>query len=338
MSGDRGPNPERRLPAEQGIVPARPELGGAAATPSFGLPPGASEGLPGPPAPFAIGPRTFAWGERTYVMGILNVTPDSFSGDGLLATAEPGEPHVAAALTAARAMAAAGADLLDVGGESSRPGHEPVGAAEERARVVPVIEAIHRELPDMPISVDTTKPSVAEAALHAGAGIVNDVWGVAEDDALARVAAEHGVPIVLMHNRAEARYMSLMAEILADLQAAIERTVRAGVPWERIIVDPGFGFGKTPAHNLALLRDLGALRLLGRPVLLGTSRKSTLGKVLDLPADQRLEATLATTALGIAAGIDIVRVHDVEPNVRVARMTDVVVRGTPSPATEGGHP
>ncbi|HSL33439.1 MAG TPA: dihydropteroate synthase, partial [Candidatus Limnocylindrales bacterium] len=283
-------------------------------------------------------PRTFAWGERTYVMGILNVTPDSFSGDGLLATAEPGEPHVAAALTAARAMAAAGADLLDVGGESSRPGHEPVGAAEEKARVVPVIEAIRRELPVMPISVDTTKPSVAEAALDAGAGIVNDVWGVAEDDALARVAAEHGVPIVLMHNRAEARYMSLMAEILADLQAAIERTVRAGVPWERIIVDPGFGFGKTPAHNLALLRDLGALRLLGRPVLLGTSRKSTLGKVLDLPADQRLEATLATTALGIAAGIDIVRVHDVEPNVRVARMTDAVVRGTPSPATEGGHP
>jgi dihydropteroate synthase len=141
-----------------------------------------------------------------------------------------------------------------------------------------------------------------------------------------------------MHNRAEARYTSLMAEILADLQAAIERTVGAGVPWDRIIVDPGFGFGKTPAHNLALLRGLGALRLLGRPVLLGTSRKSTLGKVLDLPADQRLEATLATTALGIAAGIDIVRVHDVEPNVRVARMTDAVVRGTPSPATEGGHP
>jgi dihydropteroate synthase len=284
-----------------------------------------------------MGPRTYAWGERTYVMGILNVTPDSFSGDGLLATAGVGGPHVAAVLTAARAMAVAGADLLDVGGESSRPGHEPVDAAEETARVVPVIEAIHRELPDMPISVDTTKPSVAEAAIAAGAHLVNDVWGVAEDDALARVAAERGVPIVLMHNRAEARYTSLIAEILADLQAAIERTVRAGVPWERIIVDPGFGFGKTPAHNLALLRDLGALRLLGRPVLLGTSRKSTLGKVLDLPADQRLEATLATTALGIAAGIDIVRVHDVEANVRVVRMADAVVRGTPSPATEGGH-
>jgi dihydropteroate synthase len=337
MSGDRGPNPERRLPSERGVVPARPELGGATATPSFGLPPGASEGLSGPPAPLAIGPRTFAWGERTYVMGILNVTPDSFSGDGLLATADVGEPHVAAALTAARAMAAAGADLLDVGGESSRPGHEPVGAAEEAARVVPVVEAIRRELPAVPISVDTTKPSVAEAAIAAGAHLVNDVWGVAEDDALARIAARHGVPIVLMHNRAEARYTSLMAEILADLQAAIERTVRAGVPWERIIVDPGFGFGKTPAHNLALLRDLGALRLLGRPVMLGASRKSTLGKVLDLPADQRLEATLATTALGIAAGIDIVRVHDVEPNVRVARMADAVVRGTPSPATEGGH-
>ena len=334
---------ERRLPTERGVVAARPEQGGAAATPSFGLPAGASEGLPGRPAPLAIGPRRFAWGERTYVMGILNVTPDSFSGDGVLATAEveapqdAAAPHVAAALAVARAMAAAGADLLDVGGESSRPGHEPVGAAEETARVVPVVEAIRRELPDMPISVDTTKPSVAEAAIAAGAHLVNDVWGVAEDDALARTAARHGVPIVLMHNRAEARYTSLIAEIVADLQAAIDRTVRAGVPWERIIVDPGFGFGKTPAHNLALLRELGALRVLGRPVLLGTSRKSTLGKVLDLPADQRLEATLATTALGIAAGIDIVRVHDVEPNVRVARMTDAVVRGTPSPATEGGQ-
>jgi dihydropteroate synthase len=336
MSGDGGPNGERRLPTERGVVAARPQLGGAAATPSFALPPGASEGLPGRPAPLLIGPRTFAWGERTYVMGILNVTPDSFSGDGLLDGSEVGPGHVAAAIAAARSMAGAGADILDIGGESSRPGHEPVGAAEETARVVPVVEAIRRELPDMPISVDTTKPSVAEAAIAAGAHLVNDVWGVADDDALARIAAEHGVPIVLMHNRAEARYTALIAEIVADLQAAVDRTVRAGVPWERIIVDPGFGFGKTPAHNLALLRELGALRILGRPVLLGTSRKSTLGKVLDLPADQRLEATLATTALGIAAGIDIVRVHDVETNVRVARMTDAVVRDTPTPATEGG--
>jgi len=153
---------------------------------------------------------------------------------------------------------------------------------------------------------------------------------VAEDDDLARIAAEREVPLVVMHNRAEARYVNLVAEVLVDLERAIERALRVGIAWDRLIVDPGFGFGKTPAHNLALLRDLGALRLLGRPVLLGTSRKSTLGKILDLPPEERLEATLATTALGVAAGVDIVRVHDVRENVRVARVTDAVVRG--------GHP
>ena len=191
----------------------------------------------------------------------------------------------------------------------------------------------------MPLSVDTTKPEVAEAALVAGAHLVNDVWGVARDDALVRVAAAAGVPLVLMHNRAQAGYTNLLAEVLADLQAAIERATRAGMAWDRIIVDPGIGFGKTAEHNLALLRDLGSLRVLGRPVLLGTSRKSTLGKVLDLPAEDRLEATLATTALGIAAGADIVRVHDVLPNVRVARMSDAIIRGSwrqPPGLSEGG--
>ena len=321
---------ERSVPGESvgSVVAARPELGGAAATSSFSLPTGAPDGLPAGLGETRIGPCTFRWGERTFVMGILNVTPDSFSGDGLLArSSDDGRgAGVAAAVAQARAMAESGADLLDVGGESTRPGHEAVDAAQEAERVVPVIRAVRDALPDMPLSVDTTKPAVAAAALDAGADAINDVWGVAPDDALSRVAAERGVPIVLMHNRAEPRYANLLAEILADLQRAIERTLAAGVPWANVLVDPGFGFGKTPEHNLALLRELGSLRVLGRPIVLGTSRKSTLGKVLDLPAEERVEATLATTALGIAAGVDIVRVHDVRENVRAARMADAVTR------------
>ena len=236
-------------------------------------------------------------------------------------------------------MVAEGADILDVGGESTRPGHDPVTEAEERARVVPVIAAVRSALPDIPISVDTTKPAIAEAALAAGADLINDVWAVGDDDSLARLAADHGVPLVVMHNRAEPRYRTFMPELIADLQRALDRAAGLGVPWDDLIVDPGFGFGKTADHNLELLRELGTLRLLGRPILLGTSRKSTLGRVLDLPADQRLEATLATTALGIAAGADLVRVHDVEANVRAARMTDAVVRRTwTSSPTEGGPP
>jgi len=314
----------RTLPRERGVVPPDPGGGGGAATPSFAVPPNSSPGLPGRPGPLAIGPRTFAWGSRTFVMGILNVTPDSFSGDGLIAAG--GDP-VRAAVALARSMVAEGADVLDVGGESSRPGHAPVSVPDEVARVVPVIRALRAALPETPLSIDTTKPAVADAALAAGAHLLNDVWGVAADAGLARVAAAHGVPLIVMHNRAEARYVNLVAEILADLQRALERALAAGVAWDRLIVDPGFGFGKAPHHNLALLRDLGSLRLLGRPILLGTSRKSTLGKVLDLPPDQRAEATLATTALGIAAGVDMLRVHDVGPNVRAARMADAVVRG-----------
>ena len=322
---------ERSVPGESvgSVVAARPELGGAAATPSFTLPEGAHEGLPAGLGETRIGPRTFRWGERTFVMGILNVTPDSFSGDGLLARSSDDGPRasgVAEAVAQARAMAEAGADLLDVGGESTRPGHEEVDAAQEAQRVIPVIRAVRDALPDMPLTVDTTKPAVAAAALDAGANAINDVWGVAPDDALSRLAGERGVPIVLMHNRPEPRYVNLLAEIVADLQRAIERTLAAGVPWANVLVDPGFGFGKTPEHNLALLRELGSLRLLGRPIVLGTSRKSTLGKVLDLPADERVEATLATTALGIAAGVDIVRVHDVRENVRAARIADAVTR------------
>jgi dihydropteroate synthase len=321
-------------PSDPGVVRARPDLGGGAATPSFRLPDGADDGLPRRPAPSTIGGRTFGWGERTYVMGILNVTPDSFSGDGLLAAADP----VAAAVEQARAMAADGADLLDIGGESTRPGHETVTVEDEIARVVPVIRAVREALPDVPLSVDTTKAAVAEAALDAGAALVNDVWGVAAEPSLLRLAAERAVPVVLMHNRAEARYRNVVAEVVSDLQSAIERAVAAGVSWEAILVDPGFGFGKTPEQNVAVLRDLEQLRVLGRPILLGTSRKSTLGRILDLGPDERLEATMATTVLGVAAGVDIVRVHDVRATVRAARTADAVVRGTPLAVPSGSVP
>lgn len=296
------------------------------------------------PAPSTIGPTTFRWGERTFVMGIINVTPDSFSGDGVLAATQrvgagtPGAPDpVEVAVANARRMVAEGADILDVGGESTRPGHQPVPAEDEVRRVVPVIEALRAALPDIPLSVDTTKPAVAEAALAAGADLINDVWGVGQDDALPRLAAASGVPLVVMHNRAEPRYSRLLPEIIADLRAALERALRLGVGWDDLIVDPGFGFGKTPEQNLELVRELSLLRTLGRPILLGTSRKSTLGRVLDLGPDQRLEATLATTALAIAGGADMVRVHDVRANVRAARIGDAIIRANwRSEPAEGG--
>jgi dihydropteroate synthase len=287
------------------------------------------------PGPTRIGPTTFRWGERTFVMGIVNVTPDSFSGDGLLAGRDSAR---AAAVELGHRMADEGADLLDVGGESTRPGHAPVAVDEELARVVPVIAALHAALPAMPLSIDTTKPAVAAAALDAGAHLLNDVWGVGEADALARLAAARGVPLVIMHNRAQPHYRDLIPEVVADLAAAVERAVRLGVRRDDLIVDPGFGFGKTPEQNLALVRDLAALRVLGRPILLGTSRKSTLGRVLDLPVDERLEATLASTALGIAGGADLLRVHDVRANVRAARISDAIVRANWRPEAAQGGP
>ena len=283
--------------------------------------------------PTRIGGSIFRWGERTFVMGIVNVTPDSFSGDGLLERSEPIRAGSTSAVVIERAveqatrMVAEGADILDVGGESTRPGHEVVNEVEEAERVVPVVAAIQRSLPDTPISVDTTKPSVARAALDAGAVLLNDVWGVGWDEGMTRLAAERGVPIVLMHNRAHAEYRDLIGEVVADLRAAVDRAVAFGLPAGSIIVDPGFGFGKTAAQNIELLAGLDRLVGLGRPILLGTSRKSTLGKVLDLPAGERLEATLATTALAVRSGVDIVRVHDVRANLRAARMADAVIRG-----------
>jgi dihydropteroate synthase len=314
---------ERDIPEDRNVVREHPGQGGGAATPSFGLPDDAGTGIRAAPAPLQAGPLRLAWGTRTYVMGVLNVTPDSFSGDGLLASGDP----VAAAVAQARRMVEDGADILDIGGASTRPGHAPVAPQDEAVRVVPVIEAVLEALPDTALSVDTTSTAVAAAALDAGAHLLNDIWGVSDDPAMARLAAERGVPIVLMHNRAEARYRNVVAEVVADLSRALDRALDAGVPWDHLVVDPGFGFGKTPDHNLAVLANLDSLRILGRPVLLGTSRKSTLGKVLDLPADQRVEATTATTALGIAAGVDIVRVHDVRENVRTARIADAILRG-----------
>ena len=301
------------------------------ATPSITLPDDAGSGIARrPPEPLAIGRRLFSWGERTFVMGIVNVTPDSFSGDGLLNAADP----VAAAVEQARRMVDDGADMIDVGGQSTRPGHVETSADEERQRVLPVITALRPALPDVPLSVDSTRPEVAAAALDAGADLINNVWGVGGSDDLFRLAAERSVPVVVMHNRVEARYTNVVAEVVADLWRALDRAVSAGVAWERLIVDPGIGFGKTAEHNLALLRDLHLLTALGRPILLGTSRKSTIGKVLDLPADQRVEGTLATTALGVRAGADIVRVHDVRANVRAARMADAIVRGWTAPPAE----
>ena len=285
-----------------------------------------------PPAPTRIGDTTFTWGERTFVMGILNITPDSFSGDGLIRAGDP----VSAAVDQARRMVDEGADLLDIGGESTRPGHAPVDAAEEIGRVIPVLAAVRAALPAVPLSIDTTKVVVAEAALAAGADLLNDVWGTGPDASMAELAGGAGVPLVVMHNREEPRYDDVVREVVDDLRAALERAERAGVRPEKLIIDPGIGFGKTADHNLNVLRHLSALTALGRPILLGTSRKSTIGRILDLPAEERLEGTLATTALGIAKGADVVRVHDVRANVRAARVADAIVRGQWRSEPEGG--
>jgi dihydropteroate synthase len=277
--------------------------------------------------PTTIGGRPFAWGTRTFVMGIVNVTPDSFSGDGLIRDAAAPSDSVDASVAQARRMIDEGADLLDVGGESTRPGHAAVDAVEELERVVPVVAAIHAALPGTPISIDTTKLEVAGAPLAAGATLLNDIWGTSPESGMAGLAARVGVPLIVMHNREVAEYDDVVREVVEDLARALGRAERAGVPSSDLIVDPGIGFGKTADHNVTVLRHLDALRALDCPILLGTSRKSTIGRILDLPADQRLEGTLATTALGIAAGADIVRVHDVEANVRAARVSDAIVRG-----------
>lgn len=285
-----------------------------------------------------IGSHTLKWGSKTYVMGILNVTPDSFSGDGILAKGEA----VQFAVEQAKDFLSDGADILDVGGESTRPGSQPVHTKEELERVLPVIEAIATNFPDALISIDTYKAKVAEAAFQAGAHILNDVWALRADPELAAVAAAFHAPVILMHNRSNpasvevraqlgnaylgSTYENLMEDVRRELLTSVELAVRAGMDESRIILDPGVGFGKTREHNLELINRLDEIRSLGFPVLLGPSRKSFIGFTLDLPADQRVEGTAATVAVGIARGADIIRVHDVREMARVAKMTDAIIR------------
>lgn len=282
-------------------------------------------------------PRAFEWGAQTFVMGIVNVTPDSFSGDGLLR----GESLSDAAVRQARDMVAAGAQILDIGGESTRPGGAPVGLEEELARVIPAIAAVRAEL-DVPISVDTYKAEVARQALAAGATMVNDVWGLRMDPSMADAIAASGAYVVLMHNRSRPRdavqesrlggryvgvaYDDLIADVSRELLESVALARRAGIADERIILDPGIGFGKTVEQNLELVARFDAFRALGFPLLAGPSRKSFIGFTLDLPPDQRAEGTAAVVALCIDRGADIVRVHDVALISRVARMTDALVR------------
>jgi dihydropteroate synthase len=287
-----------------------------------------------------IGNRSLTWGERTYVMGILNLTPDSFSGDGLLAAVStdgelPG-------LKQARFFLDAGVDILDIGGESTRPGSQPIDSDQEIARILPTLQAIKTAVPDVLISIDTYKAAVAEQALQAGAQIVNDVWGLRADPALAEIVARYHAVIILMHNRSKpanlevrerlggaylgAVYQNLIEDVKRELLESVSLAHAAGISDDRIILDPGIGFGKSVKHNLELIDHLDEIRSLGYPVLIGPSRKSFIGYTLDLPPDQRMEGTAATVAVGIARGADIVRVHDVQSMNRIVRMTDAIVR------------
>ena len=260
-----------------------------------------------------------AWGKRTYVMGIINTTPDSFSGDGL-------EYNVESAVEQGLRFQAEGADIIDVGGESTRPGSTAVDAEEEMRRILPVIRGLASRL-DIPISVDTYKSEVARAAIDAGASIINDVWGLKHDPDMAALAAKEGVPVVLMHNQNGTDYADLVPDVMSGLRSSLSLALEAGVAIENVILDPGMGFGKTAEHNLEILRRLAEFKDLGRPLLVGMSRKRTIGYVLDAPVDDRVEGTAATVALSVANGADIVRVHDVKVMARVARMSDAVVRG-----------
>ena len=291
-------------------------------------------------ASLRLGNLDVQWGARTLIMGIINVTPDSFSGDGL---AQAGD-WVAAALAQGQSQAAAGADLLDVGGESTRPGSQPVPLDEELRRVIPVVTALAGAV-SIPISIDTYKAEVARQALAAGAVLVNDVWGLRMDPGMGAVVANGGAAVVLMHNRSRPKdaaqsaqlggryvgveYSDLLADISRELRESIDLAHQAGVPDGRILLDPGIGFGKTVEQNLELIYRLDELRGLGYPLLVGPSRKSFVGYTLNLPPAERLEGTAAAVTLAIERGADIVRVHDVGPLLRVARIADAIVRGRP---------
>lgn len=257
-------------------------------------------------------------GNRTLIMGILNVTPDSFSDGGLWNNPDMAVRH-------ALQMAEDGADIIDIGGESTRPGHKPVGLEEELARVIPIVESLHRAAPQLVLSVDTYKAEVARQALNAGAHIINDIWGGQADPEMNKVAAEFGCPIVLMHNRHNRNYGELIPDILTDLEAEIQAALQAGVRTEQIILDPGIGFAKDFAENLRTMSALDEIAKLGYPLLLGTSRKKFIRTVLGQPSDNVVEGTAATVAFGIAQGCQIVRVHDVLPIKRTVDMCDAML-------------
>lgn len=265
-----------------------------------------------------IGNKEFKLGERTYIMGILNVTPDSFSDGGK-------HNDIERAVEKAKSLIAEGADIIDVGGESTRPGGEFVPEEEELKRVIPVIERLSKEI-DVPISIDTYKSKVAEEAVKAGATLINDVWGFKKDKEIAKVAAKYDVAVCLMHNKEDKNYTDLIEDMKKELMESINIAKEAGVKDERIILDPGIGFVKTYENNLKVMNNLEKFNELGYPMLLGTSRKSMIGLTLDLPANERVEGTLATTTIGIMKGYDFVRVHDVKENKRCAMMTDAIVR------------
>jgi dihydropteroate synthase len=281
--------------------------------------------------PTIWGEHRLEWGRQTYVMGVINVTPDSFSGDGIVEEKLSPDEVVQRAVQQAQAFVAEGAALIDVGGESTRPRFASISMEQELARILPVIQALYAALPkDVMISIDTYKAEVARQALDAGACIINDIWGLRRDPEMAQLASERGVPVVLMANMRGYQKHEIVSDVLRFLSGSIDLALTAGVVWERIIIDPGIGFGTTPEENLTLLRRLGELRALARPILLGTSRKSTIGLVLGgLPPSERVEGTGATVALGIAQGADIVRVHDVHEMMRVVKMSDAIVRGMP---------
>ncbi|NJD02349.1 MAG: dihydropteroate synthase [Ruminiclostridium sp.] len=265
-----------------------------------------------------IGNKPFEPGKRTYIMGILNVTPDSFSDGGCYTS-------MAEALHHAGEMAEEGADILDIGGESTRPGHVAVTLEEEISRVIHIIKAIRCEI-DIPISIDTCKAEVAEEAIIAGAAMINDVWGFRKDPAMAAVAAKYDVACCLMHNQDKPVYNDLIEDIKTALKDSVEIALKKGVKKDKIILDPGVGFGKTYEQNLEVMRNLQYFKQIGFPLLLGTSRKSMVGNALELPVDQRVEGTLATSVIGISKGVDFVRVHDVKENIRACRMADVIYR------------
>ena len=265
-----------------------------------------------------IGNLLFNPEERTYIMGILNITPDSFSDGGKFSILDSAVGH-------AVFMEEEGADIIDVGGESTRPNHTVVSEEEEISRVIPVIKELVKVL-SIPVSIDTSKSEVAKAAVKAGASMINDVWGFKKDPVIASVAAETGVVCCLMHNRDNTIYTNLIEDIKKELLESINMALNAGVKKNKIIIDPGIGFGKTLEQNMEVMSKLSELKELGYPVLLGTSRKSMIGLSLDLPVEERLEGTIATNVIGVNSGCSIIRVHDVKENLRAVRMADLILR------------